>query len=220
MIAGSRHQIFVFKNLLYQYESILKWCKQNFPGLSSVSGQREVEVSRFTNTRVSFLRNTHFNYINIFSFSLRGNQVKKGTPNRGVKKRRNSFFLLLNLSSFLHHFLDKNIGPSSKQKIHITLSYCSERSNPIQNMKIGKQYKQYKVLLKRVSNIQSRKILEISKTTYQIEAFDFCCNIGFQSVCKSACGLGLVNLRVLSLRACLSLQRKMLVQPLLLFSSL
>ena len=169
-------------------------------------GSRSVKVYKYESV---ISKKYSFQLYQYFQLFLERESSKKGDAEQRCEEKEELIFLLLNLSSFLHHFLDKNIGPSSKQKIHITLSYCSERSNPIQNMKIGKQYKQYKVLLKRVSNIQSRKILEISKTTYQIEAFDFCCNIGFQSVCKSACGLGLVNLRVLSLRACLSLQRKM-----------
>ena len=108
MIAGSRHQIFVFKNLLYEYESILKWCEQNFLGLSSVSGQREVEVSRFTNTRVSFLRNTHFNYIKYFQLFLERESSKRGDAEQRCEEKEEHTFLLLILSSFLHHFLHKN----------------------------------------------------------------------------------------------------------------
>ena len=92
MIAGSRHQIFVFKNLLYQYESILKWYKQNFPGLSSVSGQREVEVSRFTNTRVSFLRNTHFNDIKYFQLFLERESSKRGDAEQRCEEKEELFF--------------------------------------------------------------------------------------------------------------------------------
>ena len=47
-------------------------------------GSRSVKVYKYKSV-ISMISN-------IFSFSLRGNQVKEETPNRGAKKRRNTLF--------------------------------------------------------------------------------------------------------------------------------
>ena len=79
-------------------------------------------MSRCTNTRVSILRNTHFNDIKYFQLFLERESSKRGDAEQRCEEKEELTFLLLNLSSFLHNFLHKNTckaGPFQKWKIHI-----------------------------------------------------------------------------------------------------
>ena len=147
---------------------------------------------------------------NIFSFSLRGNQVKEGTPNRGVKKGRNSLFYFWTSLPFC---IFSNTRIASKRALFKNMKFTlgwvivQKAQTPFKIWRLVNSTNSTKC-----SSKESSKILEISKIKDHILNWSIAyCNFGFQSMYLSASELGLVNLRVLSLRACPSLQRKMLV---------
>ena len=129
---------------------------------------------------------------NIFSFSLRGNQVKEGTPNRGVKKRRNSLFYFWTSLPFCIISYTRKLAKRALFK-NIKFTHLSEllfRKSKPHSRRFVYSTNSTKCSSKESATFNPAKFLKYqrSKTTYQIEALHIA-TLGF-----SQCIYQLLNL--------------------------